>query len=104
MRIDQLGPRLQDFGIRSGKALFVETLQPRDLGVLGGDQRLPVEGAFADRPAESGGVLKMFVILRGIDEQLLRNATSAIATFFPSAAATRALRTPPEPPPMTKRS
>jgi hypothetical protein len=30
--------------------------------------------------------------------------SSASATFAPPAAATRAARTPPEPPPMTKRS
>ncbi len=87
MRIDELGTRLQDLGIGAGKPLLVEPFQPRDLAVLGGNQLLPVERAFADRPAEAGCILEMFVELRSVDEELLRHAAAdhagaAVAVFL----------------------
>ena len=95
--------------------MLVEAFQPRDLAVLVGDQRRPVEARLRHGPAIAGGILEMLGKLRGVDEELLRHAAAddagaAEAVFLGDGdalaepAETRAARTPPEPPPMTKRS
>jgi hypothetical protein len=75
------------------KKALVDPFQAVDLPVLVGDEARPVEGGLADLPAEAGSVLEVLVEVAGI-----------MATLAPACAAMRAARTPPEPPPMTKRS
>ncbi len=90
-------------------------LRGGDLLVLVGDQGRPVEARLADAPAIAGGVVEILAEMAGIDEQLLgmqpritqvppRRYSSASATRAPPIAAMRLALTPPEPPPMTKRS
>ena len=50
--------------------------EPRDLAVLVGDQRRPVERRLGDRPAEAGGVLELVGEARGVDQELLRHAAA----------------------------
>ena len=54
----------------------VDALEPRDLLVLVGDQRRPVEGDVRDGPAEAGGVLDLVVDVRADHEQLFRHAAA----------------------------
>ena len=90
--------------------------EPRDLLVLVGDQRRPVERRLRHGPAEARGILELAGKARGVDQELLRHAAAdhagaADAIFLGdhrrarrSRAAMRAARTPPEPAPMTNRS
>ena len=98
------------------RRVVVDRLEPGDLGVLGGDQRRPVEARRPDassrsprrprrrrrsrwhRPSASSARS------RG-SRRCRRSGTPRRApTRAPASAATRAARTPPEPPPITKRS
>ncbi len=54
----------------------VDALEPGDLLVLVGDQRLPVEGHRRNGPAEAGGVLDFIVDVRSDHEQLFRHAAA----------------------------
>ena len=54
----------------------VDALEPGDLLVLVGDQRLPVELDVADGPAETGGVLDLLMDVRAEHEQLFRHAAA----------------------------
>ena len=62
----------RDPGILQG--LAIEPLEPGDLLVLVGDQGLPVKASAVDLPAESGRGFDVFRIVRGIDEELFRDA------------------------------
>ena len=68
-RLDQLRAGLGEIGA-------VDPLQPRDLLVLVGDQRRPVELRRSDAPAVGGAILEVLAELRRIDEELLRNAAA----------------------------
>ncbi len=74
--IGQRGAVLDDFdaGLRQERA--IGRLQPRDLLVLVGDQRRPVERGVRHGPAEAGGILEFAVEARGIDQKLLRHAAA----------------------------
>jgi hypothetical protein len=67
--LDQFGPCLR-------KIVAIDGLQPRDLLVLVGDQRRPVERDRAYAPAERAGVFELLGKLRSVDEQLLGNTPS----------------------------
>ena len=54
----------------------VDALEPRDLLVLVGDQRRPVEGDFGDGPAKTRGVLDLVADMRADHEQLFRHAAA----------------------------
>jgi hypothetical protein len=54
---------------------LVDRLQPGDLAILVGDQRLQSKLA-SHRPAIAGGVLEMLGKLRGIDIELFRHAAA----------------------------
>jgi hypothetical protein len=54
----------------------VDAFEPRDLLVLVGDQRRPVECGLGDRPAKTGRILEFVGETRCIDEELLRNAST----------------------------
>src|SRR5882757_6859087 len=54
----------------------VDALQPRDLLVLVGDQRRPVEGHRRDGPSKAHGVLDLVVDVRSNNEKLFRHAAA----------------------------
>jgi hypothetical protein len=58
---------------------LVDAVQPRDLAVLVRDQGLPVEGALADGPAVGAGEREVLAEMRGVGEQLLRDAADVDA-------------------------
>ena len=60
----------------AAQPVVVDRLQPRDLGVLRGDQPAPVERRRADGPAVARGVLEVVGEARRIDEELLRDAAA----------------------------
>lgn len=67
--LDDLRARLLDIR-RVGR------FQPRDLLVLVGDQRRPVEGRGRNGPAETGGIFQLVTDMRADHEQLLRHAAA----------------------------
>ena len=54
----------------------VGRFQPRDLAVLVGDQRRPMESRRRHAPAVTGGVLEIVGKARGVDQELLRHAAA----------------------------
>src|SRR4029079_17803386 len=72
----KLGAGLQYGNAGALQALSVEALQPRDLGILVGDQRRPVEFRLRQAPAEACGVLEIIAEAAGVDEQLLGHAAA----------------------------
>jgi hypothetical protein len=109
---DQHGARMERLAACALHFVFVDGLQPADLAVLVGDQVASRNWPQA-RSSIAGGVGEMLGELRSIDIGFFgtqpRITGAAIAVFpavyaLTSAAATRAALTPPEPPPMTKRS
>ncbi|ENN89245.1 hypothetical protein RHSP_51766 [Rhizobium freirei PRF 81] len=90
MGVHQFGAGIEDVRLGVIQPLAVEALQPGDFLILRLDQLIPVETAFADRPAEAGSILEMLAVLRGIDEELLRHTAAndagpAIAIFLGNA-------------------
>ena len=74
--IDQLGAGLHGCDAGPLQAGAVEALEPRDLGVLVGDQRRPVERALLEAPAEPCRVLELVAEAAGVDQQLLGHAAA----------------------------
>ena len=68
-RLDQLGAGLRQVGA-------VDPFKPRDLLVLVGDQRRPVELGRPDAPAVGGAVLEVLAKVRGVDQELFRDAAA----------------------------
>src|SRR5256885_16418537 len=58
---------------------LVDAVQAQDLAVLVGEQALPVEHRLADGPAEALRDLEILAQVRGVGEQLLRNAADVDA-------------------------
>jgi hypothetical protein len=82
--------------------LLVDAVQPGDLAVLVGKERRPVEARLADRPAV--GAKSFFGMQPTLTQVPPKRPGSAIATLAPYDPETRLARTPPEPPPIVKRS
>src|SRR5262249_2498176 len=76
MRIFQHGTALGDFDPGTFEGGGIGEFKPRNLKVLVGDERRPVELRFVYRPAVAGRVLEVVGKARGIDEELLRNAAA----------------------------
>jgi hypothetical protein len=58
---------------------LVDAVQPRDLAVLVGEQRVPVEVGFAGGPAVAFRDLEVLAEMRGVGEELLRDAADVDA-------------------------
>ena len=58
---------------------LVDAVQARDLAVLVGEQRRPVEARLADAPAVGGSELEILAQVRRVGEQLLRDAADVDA-------------------------
>ena len=67
---------IDHFRIVRFKPLAVDAFKARDLLILVGDQRCPVESRFTDRPAIARRILDQLGVLRGIDHQLLGNTAA----------------------------
>jgi hypothetical protein len=74
VRVDEARATAQDLDAGVGEQALVYAVQPRDLPVLVGDQRRPVEPRLADRPAEIRRVMHVVAEVRRIGEELLRDA------------------------------
>ena len=70
------GAAFRDRDLRAFQVCGVGRLEPRDLAVLVGDQRFPVERGLAHRPAVAGRILELVGKARGIHQQLLRHAAA----------------------------
>jgi hypothetical protein len=68
-----------DFHAGSFEHALVDAVQARNLAVLVGEQRLPVEVRFAGAPAVGGGDLELLAPMRGVGEELLRDAADVDA-------------------------
>ncbi len=68
-RLDDLRAGFFDIGGIGG-------LQPRDLPVLVGDQRRPVEGRGGNRPAEARRVRDLVMDVGGVDQKFFRHAAA----------------------------
>src|SRR5258706_13500137 len=79
MRALDAGAPAQDLDAGELQHALVDAVQARDLAVLVGEQRLPVEGRLADVPAVAGGDLEILAEMRGLGEQLLRDAADVDA-------------------------
>jgi hypothetical protein len=58
---------------------FVDAVQAGDLAVLVRQEFPPVEDRLGDAPAEIGGVLQLVAEVRGVGEELLRDAADVDA-------------------------
>src|SRR6185436_12451439 len=79
VRIHHLRATVQDLDPGVLQHPFVDAVEPRDLPVLVGEQRLPVETRLSDRPAIGGGDVKILAPVRGVGEELLRDAADVDA-------------------------
>jgi hypothetical protein len=68
-----------DLHPRLRQHLLVDAVQARDLAVLVGEQRRPVEARLTDGPAEALGDLEVLAEMRGVGEQLLGDAADVDA-------------------------
>src|SRR3546814_19849 len=57
-----------------GQKSVVDLVEAADLPVLVRDQLRPVEAALADRPAVALGVAEVLAVMRGVGQELLRDA------------------------------
>jgi hypothetical protein len=62
-----------------GEHVLVDPVEASDFAVLVGEQRFPVEGCVADRPAEGARDLEVLAEMRGVGEKLLGNAADVDA-------------------------
>jgi hypothetical protein len=79
MWIDHLGATLQDLHPRFPQHVLVHAVEARDLLVLVRQQRRPVEAGLARGPAIRGGDLEVLAEMRGVGEELLRDAADVDA-------------------------
>ena len=83
LRVDGQPVGAQEAGV-AGKALHaglvqvggIGAFQPRDLGILGGDELFPVEGSRGHVPAEAPTFLEALRKARGVYQQLLGHAAA----------------------------
>jgi hypothetical protein len=68
-----------DFHARLLQDVFVDAVEARDFLVLVGEQRLPVEARLADSPTIGGGDVEILSPVRGVGEELLRDAADVDA-------------------------
>ncbi len=76
VRIDEHGAAFDDLDAGFAERRAIGRFEPRDLAILVGDQRRPVERGLRHRPAEAGGVLEFAAKARRIDQKLLRHAAA----------------------------
>jgi len=79
VRIGELRAAADDRDSRFRQDVFVDAVEARDLPVLVGEQRRPVEAWLTDDPAVGRGDLEVFPPMRGVGEELLRNAADVDA-------------------------
>src|SRR5258708_37264138 len=79
MRAAHDGSARHDFHAGELQHALVDAVQARDLAVLAGEQRFPVEARLADAPAVERGGLEILPEVRGVGEELLRDAADVDA-------------------------
>jgi len=77
---NDLGPSPVNLHAGAGQSPLVDAVEARDLPVLAGEQRWPVEARLADRPAVRGGDVEILAKVRGVGEELLRDAADIDAS------------------------
>src|SRR6266850_229101 len=83
MRTANDGAPAHDFNAGIAQRALVDAVQARDLAVLVGEQRLPVEAGSFHGPAEGGGDLEVLAKMRRVAEQLFRDAADVAAGAAP---------------------
>jgi hypothetical protein len=68
-----------NFHAGAGQSALVDAVEAGNFLVLVGEQRLPVEARFADDPAVAGGDVEILAPVRGVGEELLRDAADVDA-------------------------
>ena len=76
MSVFQNGATLDDLDFGTLQIGRVGALETRDLAVLVGDQRWPMEARLGNGPAVAGGVLEIVRIARGVHQKLLGYAAA----------------------------
>jgi hypothetical protein len=79
VRIDDAGAAFDALHTRLVEEAAVDLVEPCDFAVLADNQLGPLQGARAHHPAEPSSVLEGFAKVRGIDQQLLRDAADVHA-------------------------
>src|SRR5690606_9634079 len=96
MAIDDARMAFEQADATVGQQIAVDAVEALDLAVLVGDQRRPVEVRFAQRPAETCGLLEVLGEMRTVHQQFLRYAADVdagaaqIATLGDRDAGTKA--------------
>ncbi len=76
MRIGEHGPAFDDLHAGLAERRAIGRFEPRDLAILVGDQRRPIERGLRHGPAEAGGILEFAAEARRIDQKLFRHAAA----------------------------
>jgi hypothetical protein len=79
MRRNNFGATPKNLYAGLGQHALVDAIQARDLAVLVGQQRRPVEARLTDRPAEGARDLEVLAEMRRVGEELLRDAADVDA-------------------------
>jgi hypothetical protein len=86
VRIEKPRPAAHQPDARARQQLVVHPIEPGDLRGTAGPQALPVEAHFADVPSEADGLLELFMAMRRMAVQLLRDAAEVHASAAERAA------------------
>src|SRR5690242_6017635 len=76
VRVDKYGAAFDDLDAGFCQSGAVSGFEPRDLTILVGDQRRPVERCMRHRPAEARGIFEFAMKPRGVDQKLLWHAAA----------------------------
>src|SRR5690606_1334092 len=74
VRVDDASPARHDLNPGAFEDPAVDAVEASDLGVLGGEEALPVEATHREVPAVAGGVLDLLADVRSVDEEFLGDA------------------------------
>src|SRR5665213_4492897 len=80
MRIDNPCAASEDLYAGIDQQILIDSVEASDLGVLVGDQFVPVEAAIAKRPTKTRGIMECFAEFGSVHEDLLRDAADVDAS------------------------
>src|SRR3546814_18950327 len=76
MRVGEAAAAVDEFDAGVLQQADIDAVQPVDLAVLVGDELRPAEGRELRIPAIGAGVLEIVAVVRGVDQQLLRDVAA----------------------------